>query len=281
MIDTLIAGLGSLGAGVANWIAGSRQHQWDIERQNQTWAREDNAVQRRAADLAAAGMNPVLAAGGAAQTSAPIRSEVPGASIGSDIQSAALAQTALMRQRADIATTVAQKKLTEMQTENQDLANKPMREYLASKTQVAPDGDDGATFTPREMMSRIGALQAARMFEEARNGITTSSYHDRKARADALNSELGYDIGSWDFGKTKAFNVRTHDQGINAPLEAVMNKDGGSPWASAIMGILDKALSAYLGVKGSQINAYNSISGRMNANTNEDRLSFDKRRGVK
>lgn len=48
------------------------QQAYTKQTQQTTWDREDNAVQRRAADLEAAGLSKTLAAGGAAQTSAPV-----------------------------------------------------------------------------------------------------------------------------------------------------------------------------------------------------------------
>jgi hypothetical protein len=66
VLDGLLGGaLGAVGGLVTNAI--------NVGQQNKAWAREDNAVQRRAADMQAAGFNPVLAAGAPAQSSPAVR----------------------------------------------------------------------------------------------------------------------------------------------------------------------------------------------------------------
>lgn len=68
--------LGTL-ASALNHGAQSKNLKYQKWAQQETWKREDTAVQRLRAQMEASGFSPVLAAGQQAQTSAPVRTEAP------------------------------------------------------------------------------------------------------------------------------------------------------------------------------------------------------------
>ena len=160
-----IIGAGNLGLGIWNAITGQQKANDNLQLQRDTldyqkqlqqtmFAREDNAVQRRAADLEAAGLSKTLAAGGAAQAGPVVAIQAPqkgkedmeGIGQLSNSLTAALAQIAtttdISKTRADAALSAAQaekiKAETVAQTENnQWLKDFNSQKYLLGDAQIA------------------------------------------------------------------------------------------------------------------------------------------------
>jgi len=106
------AGIGAnLGVGLLNYREMRKQNKWMRHAQEYTWAREDIAMQRRVADLKAAGLSPVLAAGQGASTSSPISLTPPRLEIGDNATMA----LGLMKMKADIDRTEAEKEAIKVQ----------------------------------------------------------------------------------------------------------------------------------------------------------------------
>lgn len=90
-----LAAAGTVAGSVVSSNAQKKTNEQNLDLQEKTWEREDNAVQRRVSDLEAAGLSKTLAAGSAASSSSPI--QLKSADIGSGISgaSSALAGTIL------------------------------------------------------------------------------------------------------------------------------------------------------------------------------------------
>ncbi len=99
----------------------------NIDMLKQTWAREDTAVYRRSQDLKAAGLSPVLAAGSAASTMAPIQIKAPQLEkIGPSLMSA----LGVLQMNQNIAQSQEQIKLIREQRESSALENMiKLRDY--------------------------------------------------------------------------------------------------------------------------------------------------------
>lgn len=112
-----LVGLGAV-EGVTNYLNAREQRDYDRHLQGKIFAREDNAVQRRVADLQAAGLSPVLAAGSAAGVGQAIKSSSPEIHISDKI----MANLQLLRMEQDISQSEVQKELMRKQMLQADSA---------------------------------------------------------------------------------------------------------------------------------------------------------------
>ena len=117
-LANFIPGVGPMiGAGLSG-LSGMMEGQEKRDLQEKTWQREDSAVQRRVADLKAAGMSPILAAGSSAASSQPTAgvsaAEATGASsVQRNLEAASIGMN-MMKQKADISKTNAETRALEI-----------------------------------------------------------------------------------------------------------------------------------------------------------------------
>ena len=116
-MSLVAAALGGAAVG-SNLLTGYLNYQnqkdtlhWQKDLQRDIFAREDNSIQRRVADLKAAGLSPVLAAGQGAGTGGTVSVTPPQLNIGDN----AMVAMNLMKQDADISATRAQEAYTKLQ----------------------------------------------------------------------------------------------------------------------------------------------------------------------
>lgn len=130
-----IADAGRAWVAADNFSLQERNRSDQLALQKRSWEREDNAVYRRTQDLIRAGLNPALAAGSAAQTSAPISMQAPQGE-GGDGAGAAGGVLQLLKGVVDVQKTIADKSLVDSQKDRVDseTVGQSLANSYASKT---------------------------------------------------------------------------------------------------------------------------------------------------
>lgn len=165
-------------------IAMQRETNQQNERlMREAWGREDSSVQRRTADLKAAGLSPVLAAGQGASSMSPIKMDAPqgqdwGSQAASQAISGTLAATQLRQTEAQMALTRAQERQVDINT-NISLLKTPA-ELNAINAASSAARANAYHSTQQGRVTKVDATKA----ETA--GITPSSSAFGKMANDAL-----------------------------------------------------------------------------------------------
>lgn len=109
-----LSGLGSIVNNERNLSFQKDAQNWNKQAQEKTWQREDNAIQRRVADLKLAGLHPTLAAGNAAQAGSPTKIDPMNSEDATGLRSAVAGAQAAAQTQQSIAATDAARSTAEL-----------------------------------------------------------------------------------------------------------------------------------------------------------------------
>lgn len=159
-------GLGAAGGitqGVLNYEAQKKNLRYQKDLQNQIFAREDSSIERRVADLKAAGLSPVLAAG-------------TGAGAGSVVATSAPQMSGFENLGKSIETALAVKQLEQ---KNQDISKTAEENILIKKQQQKTDVD-----------SRLAAAAARKADADTTKAVAETTLTNLKADQQLLDNDI-------------------------------------------------------------------------------------------
>lgn len=227
----------NIGTGLVNLFTAKK-------RREEQWKREDNAVQRRAADLEKAGFSRTLAAGGAAQSSDPIRPSAYNTNVGSfEDALTAKAQRGLQKQQTD--TGSAQAALIRGQTGLLQAQKENVEADTAVKLANAPKltADKNYTEGPQTDLARAQeknyAENTKHIAEQMQNTIETRT----GIKFDNQMKELMYNTTAADVAFFGLFGQPYTKDIFRGSLEN-MAAAGITGFLNALKGVADDALPA-------------------------------------
>lgn len=251
-IAGIVGGGASLVGEGLNYFQQQQQLKYMKEAQKTTWNREDNAAQRRVADLKAAGLSPTLAAGSAASTSAPIKVNAP------QVNSQAVSQATqnamnLLQQKQNIAKTKAEINYTNAQA---DKARSEANVLQGTETQRIETAISQNKYLKDSLQDRLNTV-----IRQAETATHTRDSAEAKAQVDQLDASWKQQLenyltetsGRWtEHAKYISNNPYVMNQMILALDQELKNHDIG----------IYKKLPFPSGVLGNTINATTGLVGR-------------------
>lgn len=185
LLGGLIGGAVSAGTSYLNYTNQDRNRKQQLALQEETWNREDNAVQRRVADLEAAGLSKTLAAGSAAGTSSPINVTAPQfeANPVQDAISNAQIAMSLMKQKEDISKT---------QAETENIRAQKFKTFQEGKFLEETFGTRVNTVVKSlaKMNSEDQLLKMQRQLTEAKKNLTGEQLNEVQSQIELLEEAL-------------------------------------------------------------------------------------------